>query len=319
MLKKCGLTILPLCCVLKGWCWGFYGHQLINYRAVFLLPPEMMVFYKPSIHFISAHAVDPDKRRYAITDEAPRHYIDIDNFGGKIIPQSWNRAVEMFTEDSLKAHGIVPWWIQVMLGRLTKAFKEKNVRAIMKLSAETGHYIADAHVPLHTSGNHNGQFTNQHGIHGFWESRIPEIFAETEWDLFSDRAAYLGNPVDFTWRIIYESAGACDSVLGFERMLNSKYSPDRKYAFELRSGQVIKQYSAGYSSEYNSMLNGMVERRMRQSIFAVASFWYTAWVNAGQPDMKNLLSSELAEDEKLELELLERKWKDGKIKGRSCD
>jgi len=30
----------------------------------------------------------------------------------------------------------------------------------------------------------------------------------------------------------------------------------------------------------------MVERRMRQSIYAVASFWYTAWVNARRPDLK---------------------------------
>ena len=49
----------------------------------------------------------------------------------------------------------------------------------------------------------------------------------------------------------------------------------------------------------------MVERRMRQSIFAVASFWYTAWVNAGQPDLtkpfnKNFLLKELKEFEELE-------------------
>ena len=35
-------------------------------------------------------------------------------------------AVEKFTEDSLVQHGIVPWWIQTMLYRLTEAFKEKN-------------------------------------------------------------------------------------------------------------------------------------------------------------------------------------------------
>jgi hypothetical protein len=47
----------------------------------------------------------------------------------------------------------VPWWVQTMLGRLTNAFKEKNQARILKLSAEIGHYIADAHVPLHASSN----------------------------------------------------------------------------------------------------------------------------------------------------------------------
>jgi len=44
-------------------CWGFFAHQKINYYAVFLLPPEMLVLYKPNIEFLTEHAVDPDKRR----------------------------------------------------------------------------------------------------------------------------------------------------------------------------------------------------------------------------------------------------------------
>lgn len=62
-------------------CWGFYAHKKINYYAVFLLPPEMILFYKPHIEFITEHAVDPDKRRYAIAAEGSRHYIDIDYYG----------------------------------------------------------------------------------------------------------------------------------------------------------------------------------------------------------------------------------------------
>lgn len=318
-MKKCCLVFILVCCYTDGWSWGFYGHRLINYRAVFLLPPELIAFYKPNIEFISDHAVDPDKRRYAVPDEGPRHYIDIDRYAGKDIPKAWSKAVTMFSEDTLKAHGVVPWWIQVMLKRLTKAFREKNVPAILKLSAETGHYIGDAHVPLHTSSNHNGQFTGQQGIHGFWESRVPEIFAETGWDLFTERAIYIKNPLAFTWNTIHESANASDSVLSFERILNARYTADRKYAFEQRNGVIIKQYSIAYSSDYDAMLNGMVERRLRQSIFAVASFWYTAWVNAGQPNLKEYVKKGFSADEKLEFESLESKWKSGKPKGRACD
>ena len=304
---------------IKGFCWGFYGHRLINYQAVFLLPPEMIVFYKPNIEFISAHAVDPDKRRYAIVDEGPRHYIDIDRYAGVEIPASWTKAVSRFSEDTLKAHGIVPWWIQVMLGRLTRAFREKNVTAVLKLSAELGHYIGDAHVPLHTSSNHNGQYTGQQGIHGFWESRIPEIFAETEWDLFIGRAIYIRNPLEFTWKRVYESAAASDSVLTFEKQLNNRFTTDTKYAFESRNGVILKQYSTAYSIAFDRMLNGMVERRLRQSVFAVASFWYTAWVNAGQPDLKNLSDGKLTAEQESEFKNLEMKWKSESIKGRPCD
>ena len=89
------------------------------------------------------------------------------------LPHKWKEAVEKFGEDSLQAYGMVPWHIQMMLGGLTKAFKEKNFSSILKKSAEIGHYIADAHLPLHTSENYDGQLTRQNGIHAFWESRVP--------------------------------------------------------------------------------------------------------------------------------------------------
>jgi hypothetical protein len=97
------------------------------------------------------------------------------------LPRGWNEAAAKYTEDTLVKYGIVPWWIQTMHRRLTAAFKEKDGAKILKLSADIGHYIGDAHVPLHASSNHNGQHTGQHGIHGFWESRVPELLAEKEW------------------------------------------------------------------------------------------------------------------------------------------
>ena len=170
-----------------------------------------------------------------------------------------------------------------MLGRLTNAFIGKDCGRILQLSAEIGHYIADAHVPLHTSSNHNGQFTDQHGIHGFWESRIPELLAPAGWDYFLGKAVYLQSPLSFTWERILESAAAVDSVLLFERKLSRSFRSDRKYAFEPRLGITTRQYSREYTIAYDRILNYMAERRMRASIFAVACFWYTAWVNAGQP------------------------------------
>ncbi len=297
-----------------SYCWGFFAHQKINYYAVFLLPPEMMVLYKPNIGFLSEHAVDPDKRRYAIKDEGPRHFIDIDKYGNypySELPRKWNDAVTKFGEDSLKQHGIVPWHVQVMLQRLTNAFKEKNFSHIMKNSAEIGHYIADAHVPLHASSNHNGQFTNQKGIHGFWESRVPELLAEKQWDFFIGKAQYIKNPGDFIWARVLESAIAADSVLRFERALTKQFAPDQKYSFEERNGIVIRQYSEAFTIAYNKKLDGMIERRMRQSISSIASFWFTAWVNAGQPDLKGLTGQKLSENEIKEFEELNIKWNSG--------
>jgi len=307
-------------CLSQCHAWGFYGHKRINFLAVFLLPPEMIVFYKPHISFLEEHAVDPDKRRYAVAEEGPRHYIDMDRYGSypfDALPRSWNAARDRYTADSLQSHGIVPWWIQTMLHRLTEAFRAGDAKRILKLSAELGHYVADAHVPLHTSSNHNGQYTNQRGIHGFWESRIPELLADQHWDFLMQRAVYLHDPLSFTWQRVLESALAADSVLKLEKELSLRFPPDQRYAFEERNGRLVRQYSTAYTLAYDRLMGGMVERRMRQSIFGVASFWYTAWINAGQPDLRSLGAVKWDPADEAGFEALQQAWKTAAIKGRT--
>ncbi|RTL57238.1 MAG: S1/P1 Nuclease [Sphingobacteriales bacterium] len=318
-MKKLFFLLVLLAVQIKAHSWGFFGHRKINYYSVFLLPPEMMVLYKSQIDFLTEHSTDPDKRRYAVSNEAPKHYLDIDHYGTypyNDLPRKWTEAVAKYGQDSLNAHGIVPWWVQTMMNRLTEAFKEKNQAKILKYSAEIGHYIADAHVPLHASSNHDGQLSDQKGIHAFWESRLPELLADKDWDFFIGKADYIQRPGEFIWARFLESAKASDTVLHFEKTLSQRFPGDKKYGFENRNGVVIRQYSSEYSNEYNSMLNGMVERRMRQAIYCVSSFWYTAWVNAGQPDLSKLSGKEFSAEELKEFEELNNQWKSGKIQGR---
>lgn len=296
-------------CIQTVFGWGFYGHKLINRQAVFLLPPEMMVLYKPSIDFITEHAVDPDKRRYILKEEGPRHYMDMDYYHPwDSIPVTYAAAIKKYGEDTLRKHGIAPWWIQLMIARLTNAFEKKDKAQIIKLSADLGHYIGDIHVPLHASSNHNGQLTDQHGIHGFWESRIPELFAASSFDLIIGKAVYLQNISAQLWKIIKQSAVASDSVLTSERRLNAAFRPDLKYSYEYRNGVVFKQYSTAYTTAYQNQLNGMVERRMRESIKFTASVWYTAWVNAGMPDLKELSTKDITPESMAEWNELNKSW-----------
>ena len=108
------LLALVLSSVSQAFAWGFWAHQRINRLAVFTLPPDMLVLYKKNIDYLTSHAVDPDKRRYAVDGEAPRHYIDIDHYGTypfDNVPREWDDALEKFSRDTLMAYGIVPWHI----------------------------------------------------------------------------------------------------------------------------------------------------------------------------------------------------------------
>jgi protein tyrosine phosphatase len=290
----------------------------INRLAVFTLPSNLIGFYKSNINYITEHAVDPDKRRYADSLEAPRHYLDADHYGKEpfmVIPRKWKDAVEKLSQDTLNAYGIVPWQIQRVYYKLVDAFKNRDSVLILKYSADLGHYIADAHVPLHTSENYNGQMTNQVGIHSFWESRLPELFAN-DYDYFVGKAKYIENPLNKAWDIVSNTYGLLDSTLTIEKNLSKSFPADRKYTYNERNGRVIKEYSITYSKAYHDALNGMIERQMRSSILDIGSFWYTAWVDAGQPDMKNLVKQNITAQEKKQTEEEEKLYLKGKALGR---
>ncbi len=385
--------------------WGFFGHRRINRLAVFTLPPAMGGFFKRHIEYITEHAVDPDKRRYATRHEAVRHYIDIDRWGKHPfpdVPRGWTDALMKFTSlhvitgkgdtlafakdtlggvqpvftfrdtlngnaygvsaqryrqffqdhilplyyeeewvipcDSLKAlfgpagqnldcnsafaldhfseYGILPYHLLKMQRDLTEAFRLKNTPRILRLAAEMGHYLGDAHVPLHTTENYNGQLTGQEGIHAFWESRLPELYADKEYDFWVGPAEYIEDPKAFFWQTVLESHLLVDSVLTIEMDLRRNFPADRQYCFEERLDQTVRTQCEAFAREYSNRLEGMVEARMRQAVHAIGSSWYTAWVDAGQPDLNLLTPGALSKAEQTEIENLEVQFKNGQERGR---
>lgn len=316
-MKKLKLTIFLVVSMLFLTSWGFFAHKRINQLAIFTLPTEMIFFYKSANQYITDHAIDPDKRRYIDTLEAPRHYLDVENYETNIdsIPELFKDALTKYGQKKLNENGIVPWQIERTYYSLVKAFKTRDSVKILKYSAELGHYIGDAHVPLHTTANHNGQLTNQTGLHAFWESRIPELFAK-DYNFLVGKATYVDNPLKAAWKIVKHSHTLVDTVLKFEAALNSTFPSDQKFSFSERNNTLIKQYSAAYSKAYQDKMNGMVEKQMRKAIISVGSFWFSAWVDAGQPILKNLIKLTPSPQEIKQAELEEKKFKENKIIGR---
>lgn len=269
--------------------WGFYAHRQINRLAVFTLPPEMLGFYKKNISYITEAAVNPDRRRYVVEDEAARHYIDLDHYGDSALERlskPWDIVRMQYPEDTLRTHGVVPWHIFRTYLRLREAFLVGDPDGILRISADLGHYVGDAHVPLHTTENYDGQLTGQTGIHAFWESRLPELFSG-RYNYLVGRAAYVPDPQRAAWAAVASAHHALDSVLRLERMLAAEMG-DRRYSYETKGRQTLRVFSQEYAEAYHTILSGMVERQMRAAIRMTGGLWYTAWVDAGQPDLGSL-------------------------------
>lgn len=304
-----GLILLILCSS-----WGFFAHYKIGRLAVYTLPKQMAGFYKANIDYLTEHAISADKKRYVDSTEARRHFINADHYGKypfKVIPHNWYDAAFKYTADTLDKYGTVPWTIQYNYYRLVRAFKEHDTIAILNTSANLGHYIADAHVPLHLTQNYNGQLTGQDGLHALWESRLPELFSHN-YKLYAGKARYIKNPLSEAFRICNSSFKSVDTVLRSERILNKTFPADKKYLMVLHGKKEIKDYAVEYAAAYHKMLRGMVEKRMRSAILAVGSFWYSAWVDAGQPDLNKLIGKPMVEDEKMKIGREEALFKSGK-------
>jgi hypothetical protein len=260
----------------------------------------MLVLYKKELAYLAEKSVNPDRRRYAVKGEAEKHYIDLDHYGDSarlLLPKYWAAALEQYPEDSLRAHGIGPWSTYLTFLSLTKAFAAKDQAAILRLSADLGHYLGDLNVPLHTTQNYNGQLSGQTGIHGFWESRIPELQAKN-YRFWVGKASYVKDPQQALWEAVYCAHVQVDSVLRIEKILSQQFPADQKYSYEERNGLTVRVYSREFTEAYALALNGQVERQMRASIKMIADFWYTAWINAGQPDLSSL-KQEAAQEEGL--------------------
>ena len=111
--------------------------------------------------------------------------------------------------------------VVVMQERLTRAFQQKNVDSILYYSADLGHYIQDAHVPLHTTLNYDGQLTGQHGLHSLWESKLPEQNLKG-YSLKHKEAKYLAYPEHEIWEVIRASHRDLPNMLALEKEVHDE-------------------------------------------------------------------------------------------------
>ena len=238
---------------------------MVTDRAVRLLPTKLQDFYWANRNILIELCVQPDLRKDSDPSEGPKHYIDLEQYPPNV-PTTCDKAVERFGMKKLSDSGWAPWNTQRVYAQTVDAFRRKDYPAILRMSGDLSHYVADMHVPLHTTENFDGQLTRDTGIHARWESRLveqyPEVFP------FEPRPAELIHDVPSKiWAIILASSTEINGVI----------HADRQNAYDDRA-------SDGYSIVRARQTHAPIAaRRMNDAAQAVASFWYTAWVESGRP------------------------------------
>lgn len=294
--------------------WGFLAHRTLQQISIYYLPNELGAYFYENQSYVVKHSVRPDLRRNEDKTEDPKHYLDMDAalFGKDYlnsIPHEYNKAVAKYSIDSLKEQGLVPWEVMKVYGKLVKAFKEEKRDSVLFYAADLGHYVSDAHVPLHTTTNHDGQLTGQKGMHVLWESLVPENDIQG-YQLYDEHTIqYIKNPQDFIFEVLKESHAMLPEMFQVEKEVTSQIGLDKKHVDVVRNGKTLKYYSKEFIQAYANRLGKSVHQRMMQASFRVACFWYSAYVDAGKPVWVKATDSSLNEKFKIE----KSTWKANKL------
>jgi hypothetical protein len=264
----------------SAYAWGFEAHKLITDRMIALLPAELRPLFEKRRAFIVERSIDPDLwRNVGWEEEPPNHFLDMDHeaFGPypfARLPRDYADAVQKFGRSFIHQQGLLPWRTSEFYGRLQREFESLSrtpppgyaVDNIVLYAAVLSHYVSDGHVPLHSVVNYNGQLTGQDGVHSRWES---ELFERHRTRLAIAPAAPkpITAPRDAMFEILLASNRDSANVLESDR----KAATGREF------------YDDAYFEAFAAGTLGTLERRLNDSITAVAAFITGAWEQAGKP------------------------------------
>jgi len=264
-LAACLSVVFPA----TGWTWGSVGHHYIAQHYSQHLPAQIdgLRVYDG---VIDAHVMDPDNRKSTTPGEAPRHYIDIDSypeFLAGTLPRDRAVLEAEYGAATVLDIGILPWAITEVVATLTQQFQAEQWSSAALTIADLCHYVGDANQPFHCATNYNGQLTGNTGIHSRYESTMIGTYVG---QLHTDPAtvAYYPSPQDAIFDLIGESYTGVSPIL------------DADNAAKLASGGSYN--STYYASLWNSTKT-LTQTRMDAATVMLASYVYTAWVDAGQP------------------------------------
>ncbi len=250
--------------------WGSTGHRLISGYA-FLSFNEEMTQFSSWKSFLVDHSSDADSRKGSDPDEYPKHFIDIDNYpefltNGKINEDDSQLILEHSLNFVLE-NGILPWATLASYDSLTACFERRDWAKAKIFAADLGHYVADAHMPMHITKNYDGVLTGNNGIHYLYETSMLNTYA-AEISYTGDSIKPIENVSNYIFSYLYKNYPYVDSVLLADT-----------YARTVSSNTSSTAYKAALWSK---------TRRITILLFANAShrlseLFYSAWVRAGRP------------------------------------
>ena len=258
--------------------WGFDAHRFVMDRAIALLPDPLRPLFEKHRAMVVERSIDPDTWP-GWKEEPPNHFLDLDwegygQYPYNELPRDLTAAIAKFGRERIEQNGMVPWRAEEYFGNLRRAFESYARRGafgsfdIVFFAASLGHYVADAHVPFHAVENYDGQMTNQHGIHARFEAILFERY-RNQLTVAPKAAHAITNPRDRLFDLIIEGTQLVPPIL----------------KSDVAAIGMREVYDEPYYEAFFKANRAVLERRLNESITAVAGVVIGAWEAAGKPPL----------------------------------
>jgi len=281
---RCGLTreisvfaivlaVVSLCGLLpaSAFAWGTNANKLILNRAMETLPDDMRPFFEGNRAFLLLHVDDPLAAARKNPAERKNSFLYLDKYGRfpfENLPRSYKAAASKFGRAKLEANGLLPWEIGVYSEKLTNAMRTGNWDDAKLFAAILANYVAASHDPFNTTDNSDGRLTGQPGVNERFGTSLVDRYSSF-FPMRPNDAIFINDPTDHAFEACLSAHSWLETILLADR--------------NARRG--LNSYTDEYYDRFYNQAAAILIRQLSDAATDVGSYWYTAWKNAGQPQL----------------------------------
>jgi hypothetical protein len=254
--------------------WGRNGHRLVVNKAIDTLetlPPEFRGFFESNRGLLVQHVTDPLDAITKTPAERHNHFILLEKYGRfpfELLPRDYKAAVTKFGKTKLDANGLLPWQIGVYSEKLTEAFKAGKWDEARLDAAILANYVAEAHDPFNTTDNSDGRLSGQPGVNERFGTTLIDRYSSF-FPMRPNDAIFISDPTDRAFEACLSSHSWLETILLADR--------------NARRGE--SSFTDEYYDRFYNQAAAILIRQLSDAATDVGSFWLTAWINAGRPQL----------------------------------
>ena len=253
--------------------WGNNAQRLIVNRAVDTLPYDIRPFFESNRDFFVQHVNDPMNNLDKHPNERQNHFIELDKYGKfpfDALPRNYKAAITKYSKSKIDSTGLLPWQIGVYSAKLTEDLKAGRWQEAKEDAALLANYVAEAHDPFNTTENFDGSLSGQRGVNERFNTILIDRYGSF-FPLNPHDAFFVSDPTDFAFDACLNAHSNVESILLADR------SAERG----------LSSYTDEYYDRFYNLAAASLIRQLSDAATDVGSYWLTAWINAGKPQLQH--------------------------------